>query len=376
VLPPGPREPAALQTAEWVLRPYAFLRRMRARHGDVFTLRLAFDAPMVVLADPGACREVWALPADVAARAGAAGPLAPVVGPRSITALDGEPHLRARRLLLAPFHGEALAALRAPLAELAERHVAALPAGRPVALLPRFAELTLEAILRVVVGRPDPALAAHTRAALGHVRALPYALLLALTPPGGAAWRPFLRHVRAAEARIAELVRDRPAGVLAHLLDAGCDAGEVRDHVLTLVAAGHDTTAAALAWCAERLARGGEVTATSPPMGFVREVLVRRPPLTVAPRHLVQPARVAGHELPAGVHVAPSAFLAGAPFGGGARRCTGAAFAEAELAAVVQALAERWVVRPQPGHEAPERPRRRGVAVTPDRGATVVLEAR
>ena len=113
-LPPGPREPAALQTLEWVARPTAFLRRCAAAYGEAFTIRLAFDdAPLVLVWHPDAVRAVYAAHPSVAQRGASPGPLRPVAGPRSILFADGEEHLRIRRLMLASFHGERIAAYRA-----------------------------------------------------------------------------------------------------------------------------------------------------------------------------------------------------------------------------------------------------------------------
>ena len=110
-LPPGPREPAALQTLEWVARPTAFLRRCAAAYGEAFTIRLAFDdAPLVLVWHPDAVRAVYSADPDVARRGGSPGPLRPVAGPRSILFADGAEHLRIRRLMLASFHGERIAA--------------------------------------------------------------------------------------------------------------------------------------------------------------------------------------------------------------------------------------------------------------------------
>src|SRR5919198_583586 len=131
-LPPGPREPAALQTLEWVARPTAFLRRCAAAHGEAFTIRLVFDdAPLVLVWHPDAVRAVYAASPDVARRGASPGPLRPVAGPRSILFADGEPHLRIRRLMLPAFHGERIAAYREVVHEVATAHVAEWPHRRP-----------------------------------------------------------------------------------------------------------------------------------------------------------------------------------------------------------------------------------------------------
>ena len=413
-LPPGPREPAALQTLEWIARPTAFLRRCAARHGEAFTVRLAFDdAPMVLLWHPDAVRAVFAAPADVLRRSGSLGPLAPVVGERSIIALDGPEHLRVRRLLLEPFRGDRMPTYRALVAELAHAAIDRWPRGRPVALLGPLQALTLDVILRAVLGVHDPRLAADIGATLGVARSLPRMAGMALTPSGlgaHAPWRGFLRRVAAIDARLQALIAARRADgaggddVLSLLIGAGLDDAELRDHLVTLIAAGHDTTAGALGWAVERLARDRaalERARTGEDAwldAIARETLRIRPVLSVAPRRLVAPLRAGDRTLPAGVHVAPCIYLlhrradlypqpetwrpqrwlegapdgfAWIPFGGGVRRCLGAAFAAMEMREVLRAIAGRLDIAPD--RPEGERMRRRGVTLQPGRGARVVL---
>jgi cytochrome P450 len=412
-LPPGPPEPAAVQTLEWVARPTAFLRRCAARYGEAFTVRWRFDdAPTVLVWEPGAVRAVFAAPPDVLRRGESPGPLAPVTGPRSIVALDGEEHLRVRRLMLAPFHGERMAAYRDLVREVTEAAVARWPRGRPVALLPAMHALTLDVILRAVLGVRDARLAADVSATLGVARSLPRMAGMALVPRDlgrRSPWGGFLAHVRAIDAQLAVVIRERrrEAGgddVLSLLVAAGMDDAELRDHLVTLIAAGHDTTAGALGWAVERLARDRSALARLRGDdeawldAVVRETLRVRPVLTVAPRRLAAPLRVGGRELPAGVHVAPCIYLlhrrpdlypdpaawrperwlgggpdgtAWIPFGGGVRRCLGAAFATMEMREVLRVIAAR--VDLAPDRAAGERMRRRGVTLQPGRGAQVVL---
>ncbi|MGZ8634099.1 MAG: cytochrome P450, partial [Solirubrobacteraceae bacterium] len=193
--------------------------------------------------------------------------------------------------------------------------------------------------------------------------------------------------------------------VLGQLLAAGLDDAELRDHLVTLLAAGHETTAGSLAWALERLARAPTVLARVRDGdeawidGVVKETLRIRPVLTVAPRKLAAPLRVDGLELPAGVHVAPCIYLvhrredlypdartwrperwlglgppesfAWIPFGGGVRRCLGAAFATMEMAEVLRVVTQRFDLAP--AQACGERMRRRGITLQPGRGARVVL---
>ena len=410
MLPPGPREPAALQTVEWIARPTAFLRRCRARHGDPFTVRVAWaDAPMVLVSDPEEIRRVFAADPDVLHGGASSTILEPFAGRSSILLLDGPEHLRQRRLLLPPFHGEALEPWRETIAALARAELAAWAPGRPLRTHARMQALTLDVILRVVFGaRERPALRAAIRRALDMTASLPRLVAMSLAP---ATRGPFLRAVHDVDALLyAELTHDGEAGTLLSVLQAARhedgtppSATELRDQVVTILAAGHETTAGALAWALERLARHPHVLARlregDPAYldATVREVLRVRPVLSIAARKVARPYEVGGHTLPLGAHVAPciylahrrpeawpdptafrpERFLAGAPapytylpFGGGVRRCAGAPFAMLEMREVLRAVAERLDLRATgPGGE---RMRRGSVTLSPSRGATLV----
>jgi cytochrome P450 len=224
-------------------------------------------------------------------------------------------------------------------------------------------------------------------------------------------WGAFLRRMAVVDEQLMALIaRRRAAGgggedILTQLLAAGLGDAELRDHLVTLLAAGHETTAGSLAWALERLARAPEVYARVRDGdeawidAVVKETLRVRPVLTVAPRKLAAPLRVDGLDLPAGVHVAPCIYLvhrredlypdarrwrperwlgaaaaesfAWIPFGGGVRRCLGAAFATMEMAEVLRLVAERLDVAPADARG--ERMRRRGITLQPGRGARVVL---
>src|SRR3954449_5385570 len=153
MLPPGPREPAALQTVEWIARPTAFLRRCQARHGEPFTVRVAWaDAPMVLVSDPEAIRRVLAADPAVLHGGAISTLLEPFAGPTSILLTHGPEHMRRRRELLPAFHGDALGGWRATVEAMAAAEVASWPAGATLRTLPRMQSLTLDVILRVVLG--------------------------------------------------------------------------------------------------------------------------------------------------------------------------------------------------------------------------------
>jgi cytochrome P450 family 135 len=407
MLPPGPAAPAAAQTFEWVARPTDLMRRSAARYGEPFTLRTLWaDAPMVLVSDPETIRRVYAAPEDELRGGASSTVLEPFAGPSSILLTSGEPHLRQRKLMLPPFHGKRMEEHRATIAALAEAEVARWTPGQPLRTLPRMQSLTLDLILKVVIGAPDPRLRAAIRAALDMTTSLPRLIALSLAPRGSAPWRPFMRAVGRVDALLRAEIRTRRPGataVIDELIASGASEDELRDQVITLLAAGHETTAGSLAWACERLARHPEVVARLREDGdayldaTVKEVLRVRPVLSITPRKVVQPFVVGDWTLPPGVHVTPCLYLAhrrselwpdptafrperfleGAPapyswlpFGGGTRRCAGAAFATMELHEVLRAVVRRFDL----GADRPEgeRMRRRGVTLTPARGGRIV----
>ena len=409
MLPPGPSTPSALQTWEWLARPTALLRRCAARYGEPFTLRTAWtDAPMVIVSDPASVRAVFTATADVAIAGASSTFLEPFVGPSSILVLDGPAHLRQRKLMLPPFHGERMRVHRDLIAGLAAAEVARWPQGEPFATHGRMQALTLDIIMRVVFGAERPELRTAIRRTLDMTMSLPRMLFFSLTGNDLG----FRRALDSVEAGLTAAIRERraeihphpPDAILDELIAAGSSDYELRDQLVTLLAAGHETTAGSLSWALERLARHPEVLARlrEDEPGYVdavvKEVLRTRPVLTIAARKLVAPLELAGWKLPAGVHVAPCIYLthrrrelyadptafrperwlgdaapdsyAWIPFGGGIRRCVGAAFATMEMAEVLRAVAARVTLAP--GRPTGERMRRRSVTLTPQQRGSVI----
>jgi cytochrome P450 family 135 len=420
-LPPGPRAPAAWQTLGWIVRPAAFLSRVHGRFGDPVTIRTYWmDEPLVLFSGPDAVREVFRLDPAIAPAGQSWEFLRPFAGPHSILVLDGEAHLRERRLIQTPFHGERMRAFGPTVAELARRELRTW-SGRVVAL-DRMKRLTLETILRVVFGARGEREAEELREAvhgtLDSVRSMPRMLAMALVQRDLGRYSPWGRFRLAVErfdALLLDVVarrRAEPGGdsMLALLLEQRDEKGNpptdrhLRDQLVALLAAGHDTSAASLAWAFERLARHPAVQARlregdpSYLDAVVKEVLRVRPALTIAPRRLLEPVRIAGRTLPAGVHVAACLWLAlrredlwpqaaafwperwleepapnlasWIPFGGGVRRCAGAPFAEMEMREVLRAASDLTIrpVRPEP-----EQARRSALVVTPHRGGEVLV---
>ena len=402
MLPPGPRAPSPLQTLAWVARPHALLERAAARYGEPFTLRTTWSAgPLVLVWSPDEVRRVF----TGGLRAAGAPLLAPFAGPTSILVLEGEQHLRQRRLMLPPFHGERMRALQPMVAALAEAEVRGWRGE--IRALARMQALTLEVIVRAVFGDGQDALRDDVRRALDVVASGPRLAAMTLVRRERV-WRRFRAAVAAVDRRLFALIESGRGGpILDTLRAARHDDGspptaqELRDQLVTLLAAGHETTASALGWGIERLARHPDALERAAHddaylEATVKEVLRARPVLTIAPRTTVEPYAVRGHVLPPGTDVAaclhlsmqdpalwgdpqrfrPERFLDGderafIPFGGGVRRCAGAAFALMEMREVLRAVARGVRLAPA---GPPERARRRSVTVAPAKGATVMVE--
>jgi cytochrome P450 family 135 len=428
-LPPGPSHPRPLQTVGWITRPGPFMERCHARYGDAFTLHIAHEGTWVFLSHPDDVRRVFTGDARVLHAGEANVVLRPVVGRNSVLALDEQAHMAQRKLMLPSFHGERMTRYGDLMREAAEREIASWPAHETLALWPRMQQVTLEVIVRAIFGIDDPARVARMRSLLGRMlnwttQPSRMAALAVLGPVRVERLGLFRRVVDPVDAALREEIarrREDPGAagrddVLSLLLAARHEDGspmsddELRDELITLLVAGHETTATSLAWALERLLRhpaaldrlrdevdAGEDTYID---AVIKETLRLRPVLPIVLRKLTAPMELAGHELPTGASVAPCIYLvhrrpdvypeprrfaperflerpAGTytwiPFGGGVRRCLGAAFAQFEMKVVLTAIVRH--ARLSPAHPAPEPIARRAITLTPARGAEVVREA-
>jgi cytochrome P450 family 135 len=426
-LPPGPRMPRPMQTTIWTRRAQWMLRQSRARFGDMFTLRIAYEGVWVVVSDPEAIKQVFTGDPSVFHAGEGNSVLRPVLGENSLLTLDERKHMSQRRLLLPPFHGERMQGYGEKMAEIAAREIESWPTGVPYELRPRMQAVTLEIILETVFGVHGGERMDALRAALREFLDLTtdprlLAPLILAGPERIRGFPPFRRRIDRVDALIFREIADRRAAedleerddILSMLVAARHEDGspmsdaEIRDELLTLLVAGHETTATALSWAMERLVRHpsklerlrdetlageeGYLTAT------IQETLRLRPVIVLVIRKLTEPVEIGGYELPAGVSVTPSIHLVHRdpeiypeperflperfldnppgtytwiPFGGGVRRCLGAAFAQFEMQVVLRELVKRHDVRPS--NPAPERPFRRAITETPRHDATVVL---
>jgi cytochrome P450 len=413
-------------------RPIASLERWRARYGKRFTIKLPAMPPFVLLSDPDDVKQVFTAPPDVLHPGQGAQVLQPVVGSNSVILLDERPHMEQRKLMLPAFHGERMVKLTGLMTEVAEREVASWPRNTRIETHPRTQALTLEIILRAVFGlAPGPRLEGLRERLRAMLEFGDRPISLVPPKPDTRAAKiaervgPFAKFVRLqeqADELIFELIDERRRSadggddILAMLLDARHEDGspmdqqELRDELMTLLVAGHETTASTLAWAFARLPghpdvverivdemRSGDgdayLTAT------IQEVMRRRPVLpNNAPRFAVKPIEVGGWSYPAGIALVPNAYLVHhdpeiypdpyefrperfldsppgtytwIPFGGGRRRCLGASFAMLEMKIVLRAVLGACTLRAT--GDGFELPRRRNITIRPAHGAVAVL---
>jgi cytochrome P450 family 135 len=426
-LPPGPRMPRALQTAIWSRQAQWFLEQSRARFGPVFSLKIAYEGDWVMVSDPELVKQVFTGDPRVFHAGEGNQILRPILGDNSVLVLDEKKHIGQRKLLLPPFHGERMQAYGEKMTEIAAREIESWPTGVPYKLRPRMQAITLEIILETVFGVHGGERMSPLRDALRDFLDLttdPKVLLpvLAIGPDRINRIPAFRRRVERVDGLIAAEIAERRRAedlseredVLSMLLLARHEDGspmsdaEIRDELLTLLVAGHETTATALSWAMERLTRHPEklerlraeveageeeyLTAT------IQETLRLRPVIVLVVRKLTEPVELGGYKLPAGAGVTPCIHLihrdpeiypeperflperfldnppgtyTWIPFGGGIRRCLGAAFAQFEMAVVLRELVRRRDVTP--ANPASERPFRRAITETPRHDATVIL---
>lgn len=430
-LPPGPPLPMLAQSL--LLRFYwpRFLAACERRYGKTFTLKVIALGPVVFLADPQDIKEVFTGD-DSTYRAGEANAvLRGLLGDNSLLVLDGDPHREWRRLLLIALGRDAVARHTDMIVEVTAANVCSWPLDRRFPVARRLEQITLEVILRTVIGATDPARLAELRTVIPRILNMsPFATLavaypdLRRRPP----WRSIGRDFESVDRILLAEIADRRADPDLHartdalailVRTAAADMGlqsvtdaELRDQLMTLLFAGHDTTAAALSWTLERLVRdstglnearrAAHASAAGDPAGddyldaLLKESLRIRPVVFNVGRVIHRPVQVAGYSLPAGVTVAPAIGLVHAcpesfpeptrfaperfiadhvspgtwiPFGGGNRRCPGAAFAMFEMRIVLRELLCR--VDFTPIADAGERQRVKHVTLVPHRGARI-----
>jgi cytochrome P450 family 135 len=429
-LPPElPRGPL-WQTLAWSFRPLAFMSRARREIGDAFSVSfVGFERPMVMISDPAAIKALYTerrngLPP------GRSFSLEPILGARSVLLLEGEEHIARRRLMLPPFHGERMRSYEATVGEIVAAEIDSWQLGAEFPIHSRMQAITLEVILRAVFGVSEGPRLDVLRGLLGNLlaetgstrvqlRAL-FSRRIGADPLGEIRER--LAEVD--EALFAEIAehRLRPdleerGDILSMLMTATFEDGtamddkELRDQLMTLLLAGHETTATALAWTFDlllrhpvelgRLRTSLEAGEEAYLKATIAESLRLRPVVPLAGRRLAEPLITDDLELPAGTDVTaaiwlthtnpdlypepfafrPERFLEAAPetyawipYGGGIRRCLGAAFAEFEMRIALREVITRCDLRKV--SPTPEKTGRRNITFSPRAGTPVVVESR
>jgi cytochrome P450 len=408
--------PAIAQTLAALARQRPWTERMRRRYGNLITFRVVGFGLFVVVADPQLIRQVFTEDPKVLHAGGKGNPLGPVLGENSLLVIDEDRHLEQRKLLLPPFHGERMRAYESLIAEIAADEVDRWPDGEEIETLASFRTITLRAILRAVFGAQGDEVADFERVLppfvdLGAIMATlgrPLQKDLGRFSP----WGRFLRVRADVDRRLDTLIeraRSDPKlaereDVLAMLVQAKHSDGspmtnaEMRDQMLTLLTAGHETTAATLAWAMERARRNPQVIPRLAEReyrdAFIKEVQRQRPTVSFAARTTLGPYELGGYTLPAGVRLSlaaalthfdpdlfpepdrfrPERFLdtkpdtyAWIPFG--------AAFAHMEMEVVLRTVLERVEIGGDP-NAAPAGWKFRGVTQVPSDGGRVEVRRR
>jgi cytochrome P450 len=424
-LPPGPPLPATVQAGLFLLMPLAFLHFCHRRYGDRFTVQIPGWGTLVYLAARDDIKVL--MRGDPAVyHAGAANiPLAEILGPRSVLVVDDEDHHRSRGLMLPAFHGDSVRRQVAEMVEITADEVSRWPVGERFPLLPRMQAITLEVILRTVIGVHDELRLARLRHALPPMVEIGSPMQL-LPPPKMLRNVGLWRRRKENKARSHTLLMDeivrcrqdpnlaRRTDVLAMMVrtiaesDQTMDDDELVDQLVTLLLAGHETTATALAWTFERLTRNPALlarTAEAAETGddawldaVCKESLRSRPVVFQIGRQLTEDVELAGYRIPAGMMLAPSIDLVHRdpryypepaefrperfldqradssvwlPFGGGIRRCLGATFAQVEMRTVLREILRRVELTPTTTRD--ESVKVRHVTLVPRQGAMVTV---
>ncbi|HWO16402.1 MAG TPA: cytochrome P450 [Solirubrobacterales bacterium] len=421
------------QTLRWAFRPLPFMQDCRERHGDSFSVRfLGFERPMVMISDPAAIKALYT------ERAHGLPPgrdiiLKPILGARSLLLLEGADHLAHRKLMLPAFHGERMRSYEPIVEEIVDAEIDSWPLDEEFAIHPRMQAITLEVILRVVFGVAEGPRLERLRPLLTNVleeTSSPLTQLIGLATRrfGGRPWAKFEGRLKEVDDLLyAEIAERRAEGgleerddILSVLMQARFEDGDggeglsdtdLRDQLMTLLLAGHETTATALAWTFDLLLRhprelgrlrdSMETGEDDYLRATITESLRLRPVVPLAGRRLAKELSVDGLTLPAGTDVTPAIWLAHTradtypepfafrperfledapdtyawvPFGGGVRRCLGAAFAEFEMRIVLREVLTRCDLHK--ADPAPEKIGRRNITLSPKDGTPVVVTAR
>jgi cytochrome P450 len=428
-LPPGPRLPSALQAVAWARRPLPFLERCRARYGDTFTLRVRHSGTWVILSDPEDVKRVFTADHMTLGVGLANSILGPLLGPRSVMLLEEPEHVRRRRLMLPPFHGERMQGYAQMMKEATLEELQGWPIGAPFELWPRMREITLEVIMRVVFGALNTDHLQHLRDVLDKLTDwMNDPRRLTLLAAAGPRWlgrnSGYREMMGPVEDAVLEEVRYRreqphahgPDDIASMLAEAHYEDGspmteqDLRDELVTLLTDGPTSTL--LSWVFERILRHphklarlrAEVDAGEEDAyldAVVKETMRLCPGAPIVVRRLLEPMQLGGYTIPADTTVAPCVHLihrredvypnarefiperfldrpAGTytwiPFGGGVRRCLAASYAQVLMKQVIATVLREFELRPVDPHA--ERAVRNAIAFVPHKHALVIATRR
>jgi cytochrome P450 len=399
-LPPGPRSPQTIQSIGFLTRNIPMMRRARAKYGKMFSIKLLGFPNFVIISDPDLIKQTLTEKPDIL-HAGSGSPLGAVLGANSLLAIDEDIHLRQRRILLPPFHGERMQAYSGAFKQIADEEMDTWKTGEPIRTLEPMQRITLRAILQTVFGAHDESLKRLEYLVPRAVELGTRVVLLRFAQRDlgpRSPWGEFLRVRAESDEILDELMEEarrdpnlaERTDVMSLLVQATHEDGtpmsdeEIRDQLMTMMIAGHETTAGTLAWAVERLSRNPEVlgrltesvrAGETEYLGAVFDETLRiRPTVSLAVRSVQKkPYVLGGYELPVETRIGsnpalthfdpnlfdnpleyrPERFLdarpsnyAYIPFGGGVRRCIGAAFAKMEFNAVMERMLDRFDIEP------------------------------
>lgn len=428
-LPSGSRAPSIAQTFRFWRSPLVFLKKQRRRYGNRFTLYAIAHQPLVFLSDPDDIRELMRAPPAVLCPGKGGEVIAPIVGERSFMLADGDEHLRGRQTILPAFHSNVIRKHASIIDDAVQNEISLWPLNLPLALHPRLQGLTLKIILRMIFASADEDLLYALQRRLLAMLKVTASPILAQPQlrygPGRHVWKNFLRERAEVDRLLFAFIEARESeasgsnDLLTLLLTARNRDGnlaskvQVRDNVMSIILAGHETTSSQLSWAfqllahnprvQERLAEEIDHSASEDYLtATIQEVLRHRPVFLFAiPRVVTYPADIGGrryhppaqllaciyllHHNPA-LYVAPNEFrperfleappkpYTWLPWGGGRKRCPGAHLAMLEMKAVLRAVLSEMTIHPV--SRKLEHPRWRSVIITPHAGSRVMLRAR
>lgn len=459
-LPPGPTDPSALQLARWIRAPVPFMHECARKYGDAFTVRFPRIGPVVMFSNPAAIKDIFMTDPEEAHAGEANLVLRSILGENSLLLLDGKRHIRERKMMMPPFHGERMREYGAAMRDATVRRLRNWPRGKPFALHGETQSITLDVILETVFGFEGEERARMSRILTRFVDlgTSPLGTLMLLTVPPDTIekllatdsvkvgpfdvarvlpWTPLVRAGKEVDESLYAILRQRRASaetakkndVLSLLLSARDEHGkpmsdvELRDEMLTLLLAGHETTATTLAWTVHFVLKHPQVHAKLvaeidrvrgdrplaiddiPKLEYleatIKESMRVMPIVSLIGRRLQKPMRIGGFDLERGdgavgcIHLThrnpavwadpdrfePERFLTRKPtayewfpFGGGTRRCLGMAFAMYEMRIVLAEIFSRCTLRAVDADDVV--PVRRGITLAPKGGVRVIAEPR